>query len=284
MRIKHHYFLEKKRKLQIFLEKNHIRYEICPSTDTKLVWCVFDLYEDEEAFRRFKILFPFSFSITVEVEYSIEEIEAAEWLTVRSLNTKIKREFDEKTFQFSCPFGNPCRELKYRHIEQVGPFLTKKKVNWKANQFFCGTDGTGENYIFCAEKTKALISDLWEGLDFWPVKKYSTKQKIEDVYQLHFKQVLPFEAVVLTGKEKISTCKLCGKKKLYINERYQLLLNKQYMEKKNYKNVYKTEDIWTYDKVGWHTFSLNIVSHDFYQFCKNNRIDRGLVYEPIKLV
>lgn len=45
-----------------------------------------------------------------------------------------------------------------------------------------------------------------------------------------------------------------------------------------------TEKIWSYDRIGWHTVSFNVVPHEFYQFCKDNRIDRGLVYEPIELV
>ena len=284
MRIKHHYFLEKKTRLEVFLDKNHVTYEICPSTNIKLSWVVFDLYEDQETFKKFKILFPFSVSIIIETEYSAEEIEKAEWLIVRSINSKLKQESDEETFVYLCPTRNACKEIKYRHIEQVGPFLSKKKIKWKTNQFFCGTDATGENYIFCKELTKTMISDLWEGLDFWSVKKYDTKQKIEDVYQLHFKQILPLEAIALTGKEKISTCKSCGRKKVYIDERYQLALKKEYMGKKSHQNVYVTEKIWSYDRIGWHTVSFNVVPHEFYQFCKDNRIDRGLVYEPIELV
>lgn len=284
MRIKHHYCLEKRRKLQMFLEKNQIKYELCPSPNPELSWCVFDLYEDQELFKKFRILFPLSLSITIEPEYSKEEIETAQWLTVRSINPKVDRESDENTFQFSCPRGNNHREVKYRHIEQIGPFLSRKKIKWKANQFFGGTDATGENYMFCKEKTKEMITGRWRGLDFWPVKKYSTKQAMEDVYQLYFEQILPMEAIALTKKEKISTCKLCGRKKVYINERYQLLLKEDYMKKVSHQNVYRTEKIWTCDRIGWFTFSYNIVSHDFYQFCKTHGIDRGLVYEPIKLV
>ena len=288
MRIKHHYYLEMSKRLRKFLDKNHIEYEIdnaqsCLSPRKMLPECEFVLYKDQKCFRIFKILFPFAFSM-VDVEYSPEEIETAEWLTVRSINAKVNIEFEEKAFKNSCPYVGARRGLKYRHTEKVGPFSTKKKIKWKTNHFFCGLNTTGENYMFCPEKTKKLISGLWTGLEFWPVKKYNTEQEIGDLYQMHFEQVLPLEAFVLTGKEKVSTCKFCGKKKICINETYQLSLNKAYMERVGHQNVYTTESIWTYDRTGWHTFSFNIVSHDFYQFCKENKIGRGLVYEPIKMV
>lgn len=281
MRIKHHYFMERTKRLKNFLERNNVTYEMCPSIQPDMSFYVFDLYEDQEIYRKFRILFPFTFSFS-SIEYSVEEIEEAEWLTVRSVNTKIKREPDQDTFQFSCPRRNGG----YRHMEQVGPFSVEKtnKIKWKTKQFFGGTDATGENYLFCAEKTKGLISGLWTGLDFWPVKKYGTGQDVEDVYQLHFNQVLALEAFALTGKEKINTCRICGRKKIHINTTYQLSLKKAYMKEKEFQNVYTTGNIWTYERIGWYTFSFNIVSHEFYRFCKDRKIDRGLKYEPIKLV
>lgn len=284
MRIRHRYYLSNKVGLQSFLNEHQISYQKDYSNDGKNIMYVFDLYEDQKSYSKFKKYFPFTSldDSVVEIEYTQAEIEQSEWLTVRSISPKMIYEFDEKAYKFSCPYKKFfSRELFYRHVEQIGELSSSKPVKWNLKQFFCGSD-TADNYIFCADKAKNILGQEWGGLEFWPVKKYNTNEYIVNLNQLYFSEVLPIQAIHFTGRENIRHCNICGKSKIYIQPVYQLSLRRKYM--KNPKYVYKTEDIWTFDLMGWNTFSLNIVSHEFYQLCKDNRMNRGMVYEPINLV
>lgn len=84
MRVKNHYSCEIKKNLIRFLEKNEIPYEIFGNG------CYFDIYEDQEAYRKFrKKFFVASLLPFKSTEYSQQEIENAEWLTVRSKSSKV---------------------------------------------------------------------------------------------------------------------------------------------------------------------------------------------------
>lgn len=283
MRIIYHYNLKNERGLSKFLEKHQVSHEVYIDHNQEDM-CLFDLYEDHVCYRKFKWQFPIAslgFS-TVGVEYSKEEVEVAEWLTVSSVNQKVNWECDENAWEFSCARKRPfSKEASYRHIRQVGPFSASKGIKWRSRDFFCGPNSP-QHLIFCANKTKEILGKEWLGLEFWPVKRENHTTNILDLNQLHFNQILPFEAIHFTGKERIKSCNSCGRKKVQITEKYQLSLKKSHM--KNPKNVYTTDDIWTFEKTGWDTFSLNIVSHEFYQLCEDNGMNRGMIYEPIELI
>ena len=78
-------------------------------------------------------------------------------------------------------------------------------------------------------------------------------------------------------------CKDCGKEILRISGSIQ-----QYKIKREYltdkKCVYQTGEVITTNIIGYDTFSINIVSQEFYQFCEKNKMNRGMVYEPIVLI
>ena len=97
MRIKHHYYKYAKRRLLEFLDSNKIAYILDCGQDKNSAMCSFDLYEDSVAFSRFRWLFPvfMGYWSFASVEYSDEEIEAAEWLLIRSISKKVSWEFEE---------------------------------------------------------------------------------------------------------------------------------------------------------------------------------------------
>ena len=106
MRIQYHYCLENKWGLEKFLNTNEISYE---KTDEWLEGdslLIFDLYEDEKVYTKFKIHFPYVAMLDADksVVYSKEDIQNAEWLTVRSKGTKVQWIYNEKAFNQQCPY------------------------------------------------------------------------------------------------------------------------------------------------------------------------------------
>lgn len=282
MRIKHYYCLKNKKRLVKFLDRFQVPYEISNFPEIGFERCCFNLYEDQDVYTKFKWQFfgISRFDSIKSVEYSKEEIESAEWFTIRSIGTKVQWEYEENTFQKTCSYRRPLiKELYYRHSKQIDILSVRKPVNWGTRQYFSGPNAA-DDLIFCSEKAKELLQDKWLGLEFWPVKKCNDSKYISDLYQLVFVETLPIEAIA-GGKSVI--CNICGKRLLRFTDGiHQLEIKKDYL--KNMDIVYKTGDVLTEEFKGYTTFSINIVSKEFYLFCEKNQMNRGMIYEPIRLV
>ena len=240
------------------------------------------MYEDQKVYEKFKQQFPFVSrldSITT-CEYSQGEIEEAQWLFVRNKSVKVQWEYDEYAFQRSCAYKRPFqKEMEYRHEEQIGYLSVTKPVRWGTRQFFSGPNAA-DDLLFCSGKTRRVLGSVWKGLEFWPVKKYASQGQIKDLYQLYFAETLPMEAI--TNKPIIS-CPKCGKTMIRIpNPVQKLVLDKNYL--KDQTHVYKTGDVLTEQKMGYHTSFFNIVSQEFYQYCERFGMNRSMVYEPVKVL
>lgn len=282
MRIKHHYFFETRASLIKFLDKYNISYDLTTLPEAKGSICTFDLYEDQDFYIKFRKKFPFvsKYGAINSIEYSKEEIEKAEWLTVRNISTKVQWEYEEDAFIQSCSYKRLfIKELYYRHSKQIGVLSVDRPVKWDAKHFFSGPNAA-DDIIFCSERAKKILGDRWEGLEFWPVKKSNSSKYIPDLYQLFFAQDLPIEAI---DSGTLRVCKSCGRKVMRITEDiHQLRIRKEYLLDQN--KVYKTADVLTGDFIRCNTFSVNIVSQKFYRYCEEHRMNRGMIYEPIKLV
>lgn len=282
MRIKHHYYLEGKNSLISFLDKNKIPYKVNALPESQKKMCSFDLYEDQKFYELFKhqfLLFSGYESIK-SIEYSKQEIESAKWLTVRSIGTKVQWEYEEDAFRKECSYKRLfIKELYYRHSTQINILSASKAIKWGAKQYFSGPNAA-DDFLFCSEKAKELLNGRWEGLEFWPVRKYNSTKYISDLYQLVFIDYLPIEAI--SGGKAIQ-CEGCGKKIMRFTEGiHKLEIKKEYLN--NPLKVYRTDDVLTEELKGCTTFSLNIVPREFYQYCEANQMNRGMIYEPIKLI
>lgn len=281
MRIKHHYYLESKNSIISFLDKYKIPYKVNLLPESQKKMCTFDLYEDQEVYELFEHRFRFAgYDSIKSIEYSKQEIESAEWLTLRSMGTKVQWEYEEDAFQKTCSYKRLfIKELYYRHSIQVDILSVSKAIKWGAKQYFSGPNAA-DDFLFCSEKARELLNGRWEGLEFWPVRKYSSTKYISDLYQLVFKDYLPIEAI---SGGKVIQCEGCGKKIMRFEEGiHGLEIKKEYLN--NPFRVYRTDDVLTEQMKGCTTFSVNIVSREFYQYCEVNQMNRGMVYEPIKLV
>ena len=279
MRIKHRYSIESK-KVIAFLDLHQIKYEISEVPGNRI--CHFDLYEDQDVYELFKKKFPIisKTSSWKYLEYSKEEITSAKWLVLKSSGSKVQYEYTNDAFAPSCQYKRMfTKEPYFRHYEQIGSLSSHRIVRWGARQFFTGPN-SGDDMIFCSEKAKELLNGKYQGLEFWPVKKYNKGTCIEDLHQLIFTQNLPLEAI--SGGKSIR-CKGCGKTLLLFKDyRLQFKIKTDYLTDTNC--VYTTGEILTEDVRNHETFSLHIVSNAFYQYCEENNMNKGLSYEPIELI
>lgn len=190
---------------------------------------------------------------------------------------------DEKIFAKTCSKKRLFLiEPEYRHTTQIGCLNVEKKVKWGARQFFSGPDAVQlGGLLFCSERTRQLLAGQWDGLEFWPVKKYKTDKVVPDLFQLIFTEELPMEAI---SGGKLEKCRGCGKEIMRFNKGVQnLTLRKEFLTDP-YK-VYCTGDVLVPEQlIACETFSLNIVSQEFYRYCEKRQMNRGMIYEPIKVI
>ena len=169
MRIKHYYCLKNKFGLLRFLNRYEIPYQtedsfevLGTSVQVSDKEYLFELYEDQKVYEKFKQQFPFVSrldSITT-CEYSQGEIEEAQWLFVRNKSVKVQWEYDEYAFQRSCGYKRPFqKEMEYRHEEQIGYLSVTKPVRWGTRQFFSGPNAADE-LLFCSDKTRRILGHL----------------------------------------------------------------------------------------------------------------------------
>lgn len=279
MRIQYHYCENPSKRLRNFLDYYKIPYEVAPWGDSEYMY-VFDLYKDIDAYKEFKKHFPLlSRNGLGSIVYSKEEIENAKWLAVRCATTKVQWEYEEESFSRGCVRKRFfVRNLRYNHEEQTGILASTKPVRWGTRQYFSGPNAA-DDLLFCSEKAKNLLGTQWQGLEFWPVRKYGTLNYIFDLYQLFFAEELPIEAFVGGKPEK---CRCCGKKIIRLSKGIcEMAIREEYLT--NPYKVYRTGSVFTYGLIGCDTISINIVSHEFYQYCEKRGM-RGLIYEPIKVI
>ena len=281
MRIKHHYFYEAKTRLVNFLRKNEIPYEISDLPESTKKLCTFDLYEDQEFYWKFRKQFFFlsKYNSFKSIEYSKQDIENAEWLTLRSMGTKVQWEYEDKAFRRECSYKRLfIKDLYYRHSEQIDILSASKEVKWGKKQYFSGPNAA-DDLLFCSEKAKDLLDNRWEGLEFWPVKKYTSSKNISDLYQVVFSNSLPIEAI--SGGKPIQ-CVGCGKRIMRFADGIQKLeIRKEFLDP---SKVYRTDDVLNEQLKGCTTFSINLVPQEFYQYCEANQMNRGMIFEPVKIV
>lgn len=160
MRIKCHFGLIAQTRLINFLEKHQVKYILTELVNAKEKLCTFDLYEDQEVYEKFKRQFPFTskYDAIKTVEYSKDEIEQAEWLTVRNIGTKVNWEYEEESFDETCSYRRPfIKEIYYRHSEQIGMLSASNSIKWGTRQFFSGPN-SADDMIFVQKRQR----NYWE--------------------------------------------------------------------------------------------------------------------------
>lgn len=140
MRIKYHYCIEGDDViLRKFFKGFSVNYQIYKRKEGENIY-LFDLYEDQRAYDKFKLYFPvLSRTNSVRIiEYSKKEIEDSEWLIVESMIQKVSWKYDENSFEKSCPYKKMfIKAPYYRHYEQRNLLTAEKTVKWGNRHFLC---------------------------------------------------------------------------------------------------------------------------------------------------
>ncbi len=281
MRYEYHYFIKKTKRLISFLETKHISYEDMGED------CVFDLYTDQECLSEFRQKFPWTYlqeSIFKTPAPTRQELEAAEWLMVMNIDSKVplKNDNSMESFDLSCSYKRVIqRDVCYRHFNQTKMLAGKHRIKWKSRHFFAAPEylNVTAEILFCSERTKKILGTKWKGLAYWPVKKGDSDEFIPDLYQMFFANELPVEAV--EGKKNIR-CRGCHKNLIYVSGIEKFKLKRQYLQSPFH--VYRLNNILTLNRVHNDTTEVLIISQEFYRFCEEHAMNRGMKYYPIDVI
>lgn len=230
-------------------------------------------------------------------KFSDEEMEAAEWFTMRSTNNKLENVLEEKTFEYSCKFTRRIdvwAKVKtngslfvpedvdfYGHEKQVAPYYFSKKIKWGRNFFYSVLKHGAEDY-FCNDVAKNIITnnDL-KGASFLPPIRKQTNEPMEDAYQFVVNNVLPESSCEVVGYRDIYYCPVCGKKEYAIDALARLCVNSSVLGDQDF---YATEPIYTLSDKWTIPERFYIISHRAYEVFKASGFTRTLEIFPLLTV
>lgn len=277
MEIKRHICFTEKNVPQLlpYLKENNIAYKIAPSFFT------LDIYESSQHwgvildFIRDKEVFSIS-----ETVFSKQELKNAEWLSVRS-----KWRFDYPQPENAFGYESVTYTKNY-HCQECGVGLVQvdsfrmKKMPVRSNRHFLMLNWVDDE-LFVSEAVKQLFQNEGiSGITFRDVKDKTGSLSFAEFYQLNI------SSFVAHGLQEAQSCiraalrcQNCGAVKYHPNGRGQYIFNREIFE--NVPDIVKTSD-W----FGWgHSAShLILVRQSVYQLLKANHLERGLIFEPIKLL
>lgn len=257
---------------------------------------IFDISSEHKSFTELEEIAQEFMVVLSYYKFSDEEMEAAEWFTMRSTNNKLENVLEEKTFEYSCKYTRRIdvwAKVKtngslfvpedvdfYGHEKQVAPYYFSKKIKWGRN-FFYSVLGHKQEY-FCNDVAKNIITnnDL-KGVSFLPPIRKQTNEPMEDAYQFVVDNVLPESSCEVVGYNDIYYCPVCGKKKYYIGSLARLSVNKDVLDGQDF---YVTVPIFTNAGETGIPYPLYIISHRAYEVFKANGFTRTLEIFPLLTV
>lgn len=299
MRIKRRFtFHQDEKKIFRFLDKHKIEYDHNDKS-----WSVaFELFEDQE---NFKLVDDFMSSKNrtgvATAVYTKDEVENAQWLTVRSTWRNLYPQPEENggykhtTYDSSCRCeGNPPiltlrngtthRELSNKNLPehhcdkglvQKNSFVLKKEPNWGSRNFLM-IWWIWDEFFISLKAVEMLKNSDFTGFDFWDV--LNTKgEAMSNTKQLLIKRYLDYGLHPISIQETFP-CPICGFVKYFQKP------GGNYFKKEIFDEV-KEDIVKTSDKFGEiGCSSLILVTHKFYKAITEAKLDRGLIFEPVELV
>ena len=277
MKTKHRYSFYADNKVVIsFLGEHEIEY------DKDGYVTVFD---DNE---RFNLINDFMLShnawALTEAVYTREEIENAQWLRVGGWENMYPQPQNEKGYIFTtydttnyCEGINDNKSIYYceKGLVQKEPFMLKKEPNWGPRNFMTLIWVSDE--LFISRKAEEVLkSSNLTGFEIYDVWNKS-KKTMEGIKQIFVKNYLP-QGISADSIETRYVCPKCNFTK------YQPKIGTLHFHKKIFEGI-QDDIVKTTDKF-WEApcDSLILITHKFYEVVTNAKLDRGLVFEPVKLI
>ena len=242
---------------------------------------VFDILEGSEQHHRLKAEFPEFAPICEWYIFSEEEMQAAEWFTMRSTNEKLEDSCPEKTFSHSCYASNyfnpPLDFDQYFHQTQVAPFYFSKPVKWGRN-FFYSCNDRGQKTLFCSETaSKLMLQHGLKGMEFLPVLSKKTNEPMPDIHQFNVTTMIPDSSFHVVGARDIWTCPVCGKSRYVLNSLSRPSVDKSVLGELDF---YVTDMIQTFNGPSFPS-PFYIVSKKASDLFRKYRFDRTLELFPL---
>lgn len=279
MEIKKHIAFRAKKNLELiqYLKDNCIEY------DEGEIITAFDILESsphwkwiENYIQENEVLRPLS-----ETLFSNEELSSAKWLTLRSKwHNGYPQPENNNNYRKGITYTNEkhCKKCGTGLI-QIDSFRLMKQPKWGSRCFFMLNWISDE--LFVSNSTRNILenSDI-TGLDYREVKNKKGDTVLDDVWQLNIpyilkKGIIPQEPRI----DNVNICPECGIPKYHPTGIGMLTYQKDIFEG-------APDFVKTFEVFGWGCDAPQkiIVSQKVYRFLTNNKMDRGLVFEPIELV
>ena len=275
------YCLTYSQQLENYLFANQITYR---RTDEKsgLDALIFTITDRNDQFQRLKQeLLPMAEgegTVLEYAEYSEAERRAAPWLTCRAI-TGGKLQLARETETFTCK-EYISEDRAYHRFLSGKPFYTNKPVRHTPSQNFFWAYGATDHNLFCTERAKKLLEQFAAPVAFRDVLHAKTEQPIGDLYYMDILCCLPDDAVDLSCAYEEYTCPICGQKTWFPPKTQPLLVKESALAEA--PAICKTPQVFSYG--GNISFSIILFSQNMYQTLRGHKMDRGLEFEPIRLI
>lgn len=223
--------------------------------------------------------------ITYTIQYTQQELLAAKWLEARCITSKIDPENCETIDGYQCFIRLSSMGYSLgRHEVQSELYKIKAPVKFGRSAF--ASAYAHEERFFCNDEIrKWLLSNKLVGMEFLPVLRKSTTEPIEGIYQIHPQNTIPDEIVVGLCETEDFICEQCGMRMLRIKDgrsRYGLIKGRL----DENIDIWKTQPMFLGNRPGKSARAREklIISQRMYRILIANKLNRGLVFVPLKEV
>lgn len=272
MRIKYRYgFNNNEGDIADFIIKQNIKF------DKGDIVTVFELFNDDENFKSVSIflenhnIYP---SIS-EAIFSQKEIDEAQWLRIRSTWRYAYPQPENRGYIFSTYDTSDYCDICRKGLIQKESFILKKEPNWGSRNFLMVNLINDE--LFISRKAEYVLkNNNLCGFSIYDVLNKS-KNKMNNIKQIYVNSYLSSGL----SKKSIFQEFVCTKCK---HRKYILKPDFIYYDKQVFENIH--EDIIKsnekFGEIGCD--NIIIITQKFFKVIKTNKLDRGLIFEPVKLI
>lgn len=219
-------------------------------------------------------------SILSKTEFSRPELDNAQWLRVRS-QWRSGYPQPEAAFGYrSVTYKAGCRcEACGIGLEQIAPFRMIKAPNWGKRHFMMLN--WVEDEMFVTDICRNILEkDNLSGISFGTVSNKTGLGTLSNVNQLRIpSRLTPGIIEDRRSIDKVYTCDTCGATKYHPTSIGMIAYDKRILE--NAPDFVKTAELFGWGKGAAHHI---IISNKAYRVIVGNKLNQGLVFEPLELV
>jgi len=274
MRIRHYYpFNSSQKEILKFLDNRKVKYDCGEAITT------FELFEDDTHFEKTKEFLELHdiHATVVEAIYSQIELNESKWLSCRSGWRYGYPQPNQENMGYRFTTYNSENYCIHcgKGLVQKESFVIKKEPNWGTRNFLMLNWVHDE--LFMTRKAESLLEKAnLTGFSSYAV--LNTKgSNMEGVRQIYVKKILE-KGLSNEAISEVIVCPQCNFKK-YMNK-----IGSVCYKKNTFENI-SDDIVKSQEKFGEITCSSIIfVSQKFYKTVTENKLNRGLIFEPVRLI